>query len=150
VISLKYGLRKKFALKGKRGKVIRDKFPEYLHYTLLAPRKRLKINEGLRRQLADLIVTRCSPDSGTRKIPTTTARNYIPDQLTEWGRAQLAGGGDRIKGHALINENRPARRRKTSSWKPPLLSSCASFGSTSLHPRSCITKKPRQCFSRTS
>jgi len=28
VISLKYGLRKKLALKGKRGKVIKDKFPE--------------------------------------------------------------------------------------------------------------------------
>jgi hypothetical protein len=70
----------------------------------------LKINEGLRRQLADLIVTRCSPDFGMRKVPTATARKYIPDQLTEWGRVQLADGGDRIKGHALVNEDTPTRR----------------------------------------
>ena len=80
------------------------------HYTLLAPRKTLKITEGLRRQLADLIVTRCSPDFGTQKVSTTTARKYIPDRMKEWGRAQLADGGDRIKGCALINEETPARR----------------------------------------
>lgn len=128
VVSLKYGLRKKLTLSGKRGKVVKDKFSgcrlpfvsfnsrAYLivlkdpHYKLLAPRKRLNVSEGLRRQLADLIVTRCSPDFGRRKITTATARKYIPDQLTEWGRAQLSDGGDMIKGYALINEGRPARR----------------------------------------
>ena len=70
----------------------------------------LKINESLRRQLAELIVTRCSPDSGRRKIPTATARKYIPDHLTEWGRVQLTDGGDRIRGYALTDENRSAQR----------------------------------------
>ncbi|KAF9785389.1 hypothetical protein BJ322DRAFT_1020924 [Thelephora terrestris] len=109
VTSLKYGLRKKLKLNGKGSKMIKDRFSEYPHYKLLAPRKRLKVNEGLRRQLADLIITRCSPDFGKHKIHMTTARKYIPDQLMEWGRAQLPGGGDMVKGSALINENRPAR-----------------------------------------
>ena len=68
------------------------------------------INKGLRRQLAELVVTRCSPDFGRRKISIVTAQKYIPDHLTEWGKVQVANGGDRIKGHALINENEPARR----------------------------------------
>lgn len=76
---------------------------------MLAPRKKLKANESLKRQLAELIITRCSPDSGRQKILTATARKYIPEQFTEWGRARLAKGGDVIKGYALINENRPAR-----------------------------------------
>jgi len=128
VILLKYGLKKSLELKGKHANMIKDKFPECKpivfpsrwiviklyqidpQYTLLAPRKRLKITEGLRRQLAELIVTRCSLDSGRWKIPTTATRKYIPDHLTEWGRAQMADGGDRIRGYALTNENLPARR----------------------------------------
>ena len=87
----------------------------YLHqtdpqYVLLAPRKKLKISEGLRRQLAELVVTRCSPDFTRRKVPTKTARKYIPDHLTEWGTVQIMKGGDRIKGHALMNPTKPARR----------------------------------------
>jgi hypothetical protein len=128
VILMKYGLRKKLTLKARRDKVKKDKFPECKsysapshravaemlwvdpHYTLLAPRKKLKINEGLRRQLADLIITRCSPDFGIRKIPNAVARKYVPDQLKEWGRVQLADGGDRIKAHALVDKDTPIRR----------------------------------------
>ena len=70
----------------------------------------MKINKGLRRQLAELIITRCSLDSRRQKIPTAIARKYIPDQLTEWGRARLADDGDVIRGYLLMNENWPMQR----------------------------------------
>jgi hypothetical protein len=67
---------------------------------MLDPKRTLPVDAALTRQLIDLIVTRCSPDSVDQKIPAAIARKYVPGQLTEWGGVQIYDTGDRANGRA--------------------------------------------------
>ena len=88
------------------------------------------MNAALERQLVDLIVTRCSPNSLTQKISAATARKYIPCELKEWGKVQIYGTGDRASGRAC---------RKP---EPSTRDSCfvrVSHACASLAPSACLT-----------
>ncbi|KAF9784483.1 hypothetical protein BJ322DRAFT_849234 [Thelephora terrestris] len=97
---MRYGLTKKLSLKPKRGRTSKVKFSNYPEYAMLDPKRTLAVDAALTRQLIDLIVTRCSPDSVDRKIPAAVARKYVPRQLTEWGGVQIHDTGDRANGRA--------------------------------------------------
>lgn len=64
------------------------------------PKRVLPVDSSLKRQLIDLIVTRCSPNFFDQKIPYTIAGKYVPSELTEWGRVQIYDSGDRARGRA--------------------------------------------------
>src|ERR1700753_2079403 len=67
---------------------------------MLDPKRTLPTNSALERQLINVIVTRCSPDSVNQKISTATAKKYVPSTVTEWGRVQIYDTGDRATGRA--------------------------------------------------
>lgn len=75
------------------------------------PKRSLSVNSSLERQLTDLIATRCSPNSSDQKIPMATARNYVPKQLTEWGKVQIYETGDRAEGRAHRKSGSSVRDR---------------------------------------
>ena len=127
---MRYGLTKKLSLKPQRGHTSKDKFPDCKStwlsklfasqpyptdpgYALLDPKRALTVDSVLERQLVDLIVTRFSPNSAERKIPTETARKYVPSQLTEWGRVQIYDTGDRARGQAY---HKPESSTRVSSF----------------------------------
>ena len=62
----------------------------------MRPRKLLKLDEDVRTKLAMALITRFSSFKGP-KIATFVAKKYIPTAaVLQWGRVQIAEGGDRI------------------------------------------------------
>lgn len=63
----------------------------------MRPRKMLKLDEDVRTVLVKALVTRFSSLKGP-KIPMFTARKYVPvgEAVLQWGKVQIAEGGDRI------------------------------------------------------
>jgi hypothetical protein len=78
-------------------------------YVLLPPNKKLEIDSGLRKKLAAALVTRYSPDNPQMKISIATASKYVPQSVSQWGQAQIRGGGDRFKCRALLKGRQHAR-----------------------------------------
>ncbi|KAF9782695.1 hypothetical protein BJ322DRAFT_1110578 [Thelephora terrestris] len=109
IAKMRYGLTKKLSLKPKRGRTSKAKFSNYPEYAMLDPKRTLPVDAALTRQLIDLIVTRCSPDSVNRKILAAIARKYVPGQLTEWGGVQIYDTGDRANGRAHRNPESSTR-----------------------------------------
>ena len=72
------------------------------NYILLPPKKVLEIDAQLQKKLAAALVTRYSPDGPQMKISMVTASRHIPASLCQWGQAQVCGGGDQFKCHALL------------------------------------------------
>lgn len=66
-------------------------------------KRALLINAVLERQPVELTATRCSPNSTNRMIPTATARQHVPSELTEWSRVQIYDTRDRARGWAYHN-----------------------------------------------
>ena len=60
------------------------------------PRKLLKLDEDVRTKLAVALITRFSLFKGP-KIASFVAKKYIPTAaVLQWGRLQVAEGGDRM------------------------------------------------------
>jgi len=68
----------------------------------MRPRKMLKLDEDVRTVLVKALITRYSPLQG-RKIPAFDARKYVPTgAVLQWGRVQVAEGGDRMCCRGMI------------------------------------------------
>jgi len=68
----------------------------------MRPRKVLTLGEDVRTTLAKALITRYSPLGGS-KIPIFTARKYVPSgAVLQWGRVQIAEGGDRAACRKMI------------------------------------------------
>jgi hypothetical protein len=62
----------------------------------------LVLDEDIRTVLVKAFVTRYSPLKGP-KIPMFTARKYVPSEaVPQWGKVQIAEGGDRIACRKMI------------------------------------------------
>ena len=62
----------------------------------MRPRKLLTLNENVQTKLAAALITRYSPLKGP-KIVSFVAKRYVPTTaVLQWGRIQVAEGGDRI------------------------------------------------------
>lgn len=62
----------------------------------MRPRKLLALDEDVRTVLTKALITRYSPLKGP-KIPAFTAKKYVPTTaVLQWGRVQIAEGGDRM------------------------------------------------------
>jgi len=62
----------------------------------MRPRMMLKLDENVRTKLTTAIITRFSPLKGL-KIVSFVAKKYIPTEaVLQWGRVQIAEGGDRV------------------------------------------------------
>ena len=60
------------------------------------PWKLLKLDEDVCTALTKALITRYSPLKGP-KIPVFTAKKYVPiTAVLQWGRVQIAEGGDRM------------------------------------------------------
>lgn len=69
---------------------------------LMQPRKVMILDQDVQTALAKALVTRYSPLRG-RKIAMFTAREYVPNQaVSQWGRVQIAEGGDRMCCRAIL------------------------------------------------
>ena len=68
----------------------------------MRPWKLLALDEDICTVLAKALITRFSPLTG-RKIPTFTAKRYVPTvAICQWGRVQIAEGGDTMCCHGMI------------------------------------------------
>jgi hypothetical protein len=69
---------------------------------LMWPRKMLKLDEDVRTKLTTALITRYSPLRGP-KITSFVSRKYISTgPVLQWGRLQIAEGGDRMCCRAMI------------------------------------------------
>ena len=106
-------------------------------YTLLPPKRMLKIDSWLWKKLTTALVTRYSPDDPRMKISMTTASRYVPASVCQWGQAQVCDGGDRLKCRALLKGQKHARDCtyiKVSTFYPHF-PSLANHEITSMRPR---------------
>jgi hypothetical protein len=68
----------------------------------MRPRKMLTLDDDVRTVLVKALVTRYSPLKGP-KIPMFAARKYVPvGTVLQWGKVQIAEGGDRIACRRMI------------------------------------------------
>jgi hypothetical protein len=68
----------------------------------MRPRKVQKLDEDVRTTLAKALITRFSPLNG-RKIAMFTAREHVPTTaVIQWGRVQIAEGGDRMVCRTMV------------------------------------------------
>ena len=68
----------------------------------MRPRLILKLDQDVRTKIAAALVTRYSPLKG-RQIPISFAKKFVPDgPISQWGRVQVAEGGDTMCCRAMI------------------------------------------------
>lgn len=63
----------------------------------------LKLDEDVRTKITMALITRYSPLQTGPKIASFVARRYVPTgTVLQWGRVQIAEGGDRMCCRAMI------------------------------------------------
>jgi hypothetical protein len=68
----------------------------------MRPRKLLKLDEDVRAKLAAVLITRYSPLKGP-KITSFITKKYVPTiAVLQWGRIQVAKGGDKMCCRAMV------------------------------------------------
>jgi hypothetical protein len=68
----------------------------------MRPKAMLKLDKDVHTKIATALVTRFSPLNG-RKIPISVAKKFVPDgPVPQWGRVQVAEGGDKMSCRAMI------------------------------------------------
>jgi hypothetical protein len=71
----------------------------------MRPRRLLRLDEDVRTKLALALITRFSPLHKGHKIPLFVARRHIPTgPVLQWGRVQIAEGGDKMCCRSMIKQ----------------------------------------------
>ena len=88
----------------------------------MRPRKLLKLDEDVRTKLAAALITRYSSLKGP-KISMFVARGFVPTgAVLQWGRLQVAEGGDRMCCREMIKPGSLGRDCTYIRVGPPLRS----------------------------